>query len=112
MAMQYEHTLDRIFHALGDGTRRGMLEMLARRGACSAGDLGKPFDMSQPSASKHLRVLERAGLVTRTIAGREHRFHLEAKNLAEAEQWISRHREFWEGALDRLDDVLNDLNED
>lgn len=112
MAMQKEHTLDHIFHALGDGTRRGMLEMLARHGECSAGDLGKPFDMSQPSASKHLRVLERAGLVRRRIDGREHRFRLEVKKLAEAEAWIARHREFWEGALDRLDGLLNDFDED
>jgi len=84
------------------------LAMLARRGACTAGELGEPFDISQPTASKHLRVLERAGLLSRRVEGRTHRFHLMSKRLDEAEDWMSRHREFWEGTLDRLSDLLND----
>jgi DNA-binding transcriptional ArsR family regulator len=85
-----------------------MLAMLARRGACTAGELGEPFDISQPTASKHLRVLEHAGLLSRQVEGRTHRFRLMSKRLDEAEGWISRHREFWEGTLDRLSDLLND----
>ena len=82
--------------------------MLARRGACSAGELGEPFDISQPTASKHLRVLERAGLLSRLVEGRTHRFCLMSKRLDEAEVWISRHREFWEGTLERRGDLMKD----
>ena len=82
--------------------------MLARRGACTAGELGEPFNISQPTASKHLRVLERAGLLSRQVEGRTHRFHLVSKRLDEAENWISRHQEFWEGTLERLGDLLKD----
>ena len=106
MAIQYQDPLDRAFHALGDGTRRGMLALLATRGELSAGELGKPFAIAQPSASKHLRVLEQAGLVTRRVDGRVHRFRLNPGPLAEAEDWIARHRAFWEGALDRLGGLL------
>ena len=108
MAIHYDHALDRTFHALGDGTRRAMLAMVARRGACTAGELGKPFDITQPTASKHLRVLERAGLLSRQVEGRAHRFRLVSKRFNEAEDWISRHREFWEGTLERLGDLLKD----
>ena len=108
MAIHYHHSLDRTFHALGDGTRRAMLAMLARRGALTAGELGAPFDISQPTASKHLRVLERAGLLSRQIEGRTHRFRLDPKRLDEAQDWISRHQEFWEGTLERLADLLEE----
>ena len=100
--------LDRTFHSLGDGTRRGMLAMLSRRGELTASELGAPFDISQPTASKHLRVLEQAGLLSRRIEGRTHRFRLVHRSLREAESWISRHREFWEGTLDRLGVLLGD----
>jgi len=86
-----------------------MLALLAKRGECVAGELGAPFDISQPTASKHLRVLERAGLITRRIDGRVHRFRLVVKPLERAERWISRHREFWEGSLDRLGGYLDEL---
>ncbi len=108
MAIHHDRTLDRTFHALGDGTRRAMLAMLARRGACTAGELGEPFDITQPTASKHLRVLERAGLLSRNVEGRTHRFRLMSKRLDEAEEWISRHRDFWEGTLERLGSLLKD----
>lgn len=100
--------LDRTFHALGDGTRRAMLAMLSRRGELTASELGAPFDISQPTASKHLRVLEQAGLLSRRVDGRTHRFRLVQRRLRDAETWISRHREFWHGTLDRLDDLLRD----
>lgn len=109
MAIRYADPLDRTFHALGDGTRRRMLGLLSRRGECTAGELGSPFDIAQPTASKHLAVLERAGLVRRRIDGRQHRFRLEPGPLDEARGWITRHRELWEGSLDRLGEVLGGM---
>jgi DNA-binding transcriptional ArsR family regulator len=100
--------LDRTFGALADPTRRSMLALVARRGECSAGELGEPFDIAQPSASKHLRVLEEAGLVERRVDGRVHRFRLVTTPLEEAAGWISRHRAFWQNTLGRLGDVLGD----
>lgn len=110
MAIQYRYALDRTFHALGDSTRRAMLTLIARRGECTASEIGTPFEISQPTASRHLRVLERAGLVKRVVSGRTHRFRLVVTPLREAEQWISRHQAFWEGTLDRLGTFLGDLN--
>lgn len=86
-----------------------MLTLLARRGECTAGELGDPFDIAQPTASRHLAVLERAGLVTRRIDGRVHRFRIDVARLDEARGWIARHREFWEATLDRLGDALDEL---
>ena len=106
----YIQRLDQTFHALGDGTRRAMLAMLAKRGPCTAGELGAPFEISQPTVSKHLGVLEQAGLLSRHVQGRTHRFRLVPKHLEEAESWISRHRRFWEGTLDRLGDLLRELD--
>ncbi len=85
-----------------------MLSMLSRGGGLTAGELGAPFDISQPTASKHLRVLERAGLLTRSVEGRTHRFRLVEKRLRDAEEWIERHRSFWEHTLDRLGDLLEE----
>jgi DNA-binding transcriptional ArsR family regulator len=99
--------LDRTFHALSDGTRRGMLRMLSRRGELTASELGAPFAISQPTASKHLRVLEDAGLLARRVDGRRHRFRLVDRRLRAAEDWIARHRAFWEGTLDRLEDLVD-----
>jgi DNA-binding transcriptional ArsR family regulator len=110
MPIQYNESLDLTFHALGDGTRRGMLAMLATRGEHTAGELGKPFGISQPSASQHLRVLERAGLLERHVEGRIHRFSLKTEALQEAQSWIGRHREFWKGSLDRLHAYLENLD--
>jgi DNA-binding transcriptional ArsR family regulator len=104
--------LDATFHALADPTRRAMLALVARRGECAAGELGEPFDIAQPTASKHLAVLERAGLLSRRVEGRVHRFRLVPRRLDEAERWIARHRVFWEGTLARLGDVLAGLRED
>ena len=109
MAIQYQHQLDKTFHALGDSTRREMLALLAQRGECTAGDLGEPFSISQPSVSKHLRVLQRAGLIERRIEGRTHRFRLIEKPFKEAQNWISDQRRFWNGALDSLAQVLDDM---
>ena len=111
MPIQYNESLDLTFHALGDGTRRGMLAMLATQGEHTAGELGEPFGISQPSASQHLRVLERAGLLERHVEGRTHRFSLKTEALREAQAWIERHREFWQGTLDRLDAYLDALED-
>ena len=106
MAIQYQQPLDRTFHALGDGTRRQILSMLATEGPQSANELRRPFDVAQPTISKHLKVLEQAGLVSREIDGRVHRFQLEVAPMKEAEDWITRHQAFWEGTLDRLEHFL------
>ena len=108
MAIQYQQPLDRTFHALGDESRRRMLAKLATEGACTAGELGSPLNSAQPTISKHITVLEKAGLVRREIDGRVHRFRLVRQPLDEAEDWIKRHKQFWESTLERLEDfVLN-----
>jgi DNA-binding transcriptional ArsR family regulator len=85
-----------------------MLTQLTR-GEKTAGELGAPFEISQPAASKHIRTLERAGLLSRSVEGRIHRLRLVPRPLREAEVWISRHRQFWEGSLDSLGRVLGDM---
>jgi len=104
--MQKEPPLDRIFHALSDGTRRAMIASLACGQERSAGELGGAFHSAQPTISKHLKVLEEAGLVERTVAGRSHRFRLQRKPLRDAERWISRHQAFWTGAVDQLERLI------
>ncbi|MET1416914.1 metalloregulator ArsR/SmtB family transcription factor [Roseibium sp. HPY-6] len=99
--------MDRAFHALGDSTRRQIISMLARDGAQSANQLHTPFNVAQPTISKHLKVLETAGLVRREITGRVHLFHLETAPLQQAEDWISSHRTFWEGTLRRLEQFVH-----
>jgi DNA-binding transcriptional ArsR family regulator len=90
--------LDLVFHALSDRTRRALLARLAE-GEAIVTALAAPFDMSLPAVSKHLRVLERAGLVARTVEGRVHRCSFAAAPLAEIEEWLDRTRDFWEGRL-------------
>jgi DNA-binding transcriptional ArsR family regulator len=106
----YNARLDRTFQALADPTRRAMLSLVARRGECTAGELGGGFAIAQPTASRHLRVLERAGLLARRVEGRTHRFRLVPAPLGEAERWIGRHQAFWQGTLARLGDVLGALD--
>ena len=93
--------LDRTFGALADGTRRAILGRLAR-GDASVGDLARPFRVSRPAISKHLRVLERAGLVRRTREGRISRCGLDAAALREAAEWVECYRAFWTSRLDAL----------
>ena len=98
-------SLDAVFAALSDPTRRRILELLARTECCVT-DLAKPFSISLPAISKHLRVLENAGLIKRERNGRVHRLQLRAKPMSEAAEWIDRYREFWEVRLDALSHYL------
>jgi DNA-binding transcriptional ArsR family regulator len=100
--------LDATFAALADPTRRAILARLAS-GEASVAELAKPFAMSQPAISKHLKVLERAGLISRTASAQRRPRRLEAEPLAEATQWLERYREFWEASFLRLDDLLDEL---
>ena len=96
-----ENRLDTTFRALADPTRRGMLARLAL-GDKSIGELAEPFDMSFAGASKHVKVLEDAGLIARRKAGRTHVISLEARPLEEAERWLRQWERFWNNRLDRL----------
>ena len=100
--------LNRTFSALADPTRRRILEHLARGDRCVT-DLARPYSMSLPAVSKHLRILENAGLVSRRRRGRVHSLKLEAKPMKEAQQWIEEYRKFWEESFDRLDEYLKQL---
>ena len=100
--------LDATFAALADPTRRAILARLAQ-GDTSVTDLAKPFAMSQPAISKHLKVLERAGLISRGREAQRRPCRLEAAPLHDANQWLESYREFWEASFDALDDVLEDL---
>ena len=100
--------LDATFAALADRTRRAILARLAT-GDASVAELARPFAMSQPAISKHLKVLERAGLVTRGRDAQRRPRRLEAKPLAEATGWLERYREIWEGNFRRLDALLDEL---
>ena len=97
--------LDATFAALADSTRRAILARLAS-GDASVAELAKPFAMSQPAISKHLKVLERAGLISHSADAQRRPRRLEATPLAEATEWLERYREFWEKTLLRLDDLL------
>src|SRR3989440_12517972 len=94
--------LDGVFAALADPTRGASLARLAS-GEASVSELAAPFDMSQPAISKHLKVLERAGLVSRGQDAQRRPRRLEAKPLAEANEWLERYREYWEESFARLD---------
>jgi len=89
-----------------------MIAILSERGSLTAGKLGEPFKISQPSVSKHIRVLEKAGLITRSVAGRTHHFTLNSKPLDEADSWISRHKKLWSGSLDQLGTLVDELNQE
>jgi DNA-binding transcriptional ArsR family regulator len=97
--------LDAVFHALGDSTRRQMLRRLAE-GERSVGELAAPFDMSLAAASKHIKALERAGLVRRRITGRTHLCRLEPGPLEGAHEWIGFYERFWSSRLDILEGLL------
>jgi DNA-binding transcriptional ArsR family regulator len=100
--------LNRTFAALADPTRRRILEHLAGGERCVT-DLARPYRMSLPAVSKHLRVLENAGLVRRRRDGRVHCLKLDAAPMKQASQWIDDYRRFWEESLDRLEEYLQKL---
>jgi DNA-binding transcriptional ArsR family regulator len=100
--------LDRTFAALADRTRRAILARLAK-GETSVTELAAPFDMSLPAISKHLKVLERAGLIERGREAQWRPARLQAKPLKEVAEWSGKYREFWEETYDRLDEYLEEL---
>lgn len=105
MVEQSPTHLDAVFHALADPTRRRMLRSLAG-GELTIGDLAAPLRMSFAGASKHVKALERAGLVRRTVQGRQHFCRLDADRLAEADQWLRFYERFWTDRLDALEREL------
>ena len=100
--------LDATFAALADPTRRAILARLAS-GEASVAELAEPFAMSQPAISKHLRVLESAGLITREREAQRRPSRLDARPLAEACQWLADYRQFWESSFQQLDALLDEL---
>jgi DNA-binding transcriptional ArsR family regulator len=96
-----QHRLDLAFGALAHPIRRGILARLST-GEATVAELAKPFKVSAPAISKHMRILENAGLLSRRKLGREHRCTLEQERMREAERWIEEHRKFWNDRLDAL----------
>lgn len=97
--------LDAVFGALADPTRRAILARLAQ-GDANVGELARPFNVSQPAISRHLKVLEKAGLISRTRRATARPSHLEAEPLREATTWLAGYRRYWSESFDRLDEVL------
>jgi DNA-binding transcriptional ArsR family regulator len=106
MVEQSEH-LDSLFRALADPTRRAMIRRLAGRD-CTVSELAAPFDISLAAVSKHVKVLEKAGLIERTVRGRTHSCQLNRRALADARQWIEHYERFWNDRLDALERALAD----
>jgi DNA-binding transcriptional ArsR family regulator len=106
--MSSSDRLDATFAALADPTRRAILARLAS-GEASVNELAKPFAMSQPAISKHLKVLERAGLISHSRDRQRRPRRIEARRLAEATGWLERYRKIWEGNFRRLDALLDEL---
>jgi DNA-binding transcriptional ArsR family regulator len=108
MVKYHEERLNAVFSAVSDPTRRAMLARLAK-GECTVTGLAEPFSMSLPAISKHLRVLESAGLISRQVSGRIHRCRLAAIPMKDALDWMSFYRSFWEERMDALGDYLTNL---
>ncbi|HSP33093.1 MAG TPA: metalloregulator ArsR/SmtB family transcription factor [Thermoanaerobaculia bacterium] len=106
--MTTEDQLSLTFAALADPTRRAILERLAS-GERSVSELAEPFDMSLPAISKHLKVLERAGLIVRSRDAQWRPCHLDAAPLKDVADWVSEYKKFWEESFDRLDEYLHEL---
>ncbi len=100
--------LDSVFGALADPTRRAILATLAQ-GDLTVGELAAPFTMSQPAISRHLRVLEDAGLISRSRRATARLSHLEAEPMKDAAEWLARYRRFWEERYEQLDELLETL---
>ncbi len=108
MVIEPKNTLDATFAALADPTRRAILARLAK-GEATVGELAEPFAMSQPAVSKHLKVLERAGLIARSREATRRPCRIIAQPLAEADDWLERYRELWELNYRRLDALLDEM---
>ena len=106
-----EEQLDEVFGALADRTRRAILARLAE-GEASVNELCAPFAVSQPAISQHLKVLERAGLISRSRKGTARLSHLEAQPLMEAVTWLGGYREYWEESYERLDELLGAIQKE
>ena len=106
-----QRRLDATFAALADPTRRAILARLSSTGQASVTELAEPFAMSQPAISKHLKVLERAGLISRGRDAQRRPSRLEAEPLAEATEWLERYRQLWEGNFERLDALLDEMKD-
>lgn len=111
MVLDQSPELDRLFHALADPTRRAMLRRLAD-GEHNLGELAAPFAMSFPAASKHVRVLEAAGLVSRRKQGRVHRVRIEADRLRAAQAWIDFYARYWTSRLEDLEVAIREKREE
>ncbi len=103
--------LSATFGALADPTRRAILTRLTE-GDANVAELAAPFDVSQPAISRHLKVLEQAGLISRQRRATARLSHLQGEPLREATEWLSRYREFWDESYDRLDELLATLQEE
>ncbi|HKB47472.1 MAG TPA: metalloregulator ArsR/SmtB family transcription factor [Ktedonobacterales bacterium] len=104
--------LSAVFGALADPTRRAILARLAEEGDVRVAELAAPFTMSQPAISRHLKVLEQAGLISRRRRATARLSHLEAEPLREATAWLARFREYWDASYERLDALLGALQDD
>ena len=109
MVKYYKDELSHVFYALADRNRREILQLVARKPR-NASFLANRFDMSFPAVSKHVRILEEAGFVSREVVGREHRIAAEKKSIDKAQQWIETYRKFWEESLDRLEVYLKETH--
>jgi len=103
--MQPNNQLDQVFFALSDSTRRLILARLTE-GSLTIGELAAPFEISKPAVTKHMKILERAGLIDRKVDGRRHHCTLATNGLKTAEDWIRFHRTFWESRFDVLESLL------
>jgi DNA-binding transcriptional ArsR family regulator len=107
MVKHYSEQLDRTFFALSDPTRRAIIGNLAAKGACSVLELARPFEMSLPAISKHLKLLENANLITRTRKGRVHYLKLSGAPMEEANDWLAAYSQFWANQLDSFEQYIN-----
>ena len=107
---QYQSNLDAVFAALADPTRRAILSRLAD-GQASVNEIAAPFEISQPAISRHLKVLERAGLIKRDVDEQRRPARLNAEKMAEAVDWLTEFSAFWGTSFDQLDDVLINLKQ-
>lgn len=105
--MVAEHDLDRVFHALADPTRRAMLRRLGD-GECKITDLAAPFPISFAAASKHVKVLEGAGLLSRRVSGRAHLCRIAPERLRDAKDWLAERTQFWTAQFDALEALIDD----